>query len=365
MAHDHLLSSYEGPGLSTPNRVALAPLTRNRAKGTVPGPLNAEYYGQRATGALVISEGTHPAQVGQGYIDIAGLHTDEQQAGWAQVADAVHARGGKLFIQLMHCGRIAHEDVTGGLQPVAPTAIRADAQTFGPSGQIDVAEPRALETDELPGVVQDYVQAAERAIAAGADGVELHAANGYLLAQFIAKGSNQRTDEYGGSIEGRNRFVVEVAAAVVAAIGAERVGIRLSPANGFNDIDEGGESEAQYADLIPQLDALGLVYLHVIETDPSAGFSARAQARELFSRTLVVNGGFGAAYDWDAYDKLVADGGADLVAIGRAYIANPDLPERLGAGAELNDADDATFYGGDAHGYTDYPALADVQDVAA
>ncbi len=356
MAHEPLLSPYSGPGLDVPNRVVLAPLTRNRAKDTVPGPLNARYYAQRATGALVISEGTHPSQVGQGYVDIAGLHTDEQQAGWAEVADAIHARGGKLFIQLMHCGRIAHEDTTGGLQPVAPSAIRAEAKTVSANGQVDTAEPRALATDELPGIVEDYVQAARRAVAAGAEGVELHAANGYLLAQFLAEGSNQRTDGYGGDVAGRIRFVVEVAKAVAEAIGPERVGIRISPANGFNDIRE-ESSEETYAALIPQLADLGLVYLHVIETGPDAGFSARAQARELWPRTLIVNGGFGEAFTIDGADELIESGGADLVAFGRAYIANPDLPERLAQGAELNEPDDSTFYGGGEEGYTDYPTL--------
>jgi N-ethylmaleimide reductase len=361
MSYEHLLSPYAGDALQAPNRVVLAPLTRNRAKGTVPGPLNAEYYAQRAGGALVISEGTHPSAVGQGYIDIPGLHTDAQQEGWRLVADAVHAADGRLFIQIMHCGRIAHESLTGGLQPVAPSAVRAEAQTFTADGPTDVTQPRALQADELPGVVADYVQAAQRAVAAGADGVELHSANGYLLAQFLAENTNRRTDAYGGDVAGRIRFVVEVARAVAEAIGPERVGIRISPDNPFNDIHEEAPQET-YAALIPALAELGLAYLHVIETAPDTGWSAVTQARELWPGTLIANAGFGEAFDLDQAEALVRDGGADLVAFGRMFLANPDLPARLQSGAaELNEADEATFYGGDARGYTDYPTLAEAR----
>ena len=278
----HLFSPYEHGSLKLAHRVAMAPLTRNRAKGTIPGELNAEYYAQRADAAILITEGTHPAAVGQGYLDIAGLHDDAQQAGWQKVIEAVRAAGdAKFVIQLMHCGRVAHPVYTDGETPVAPSAVKPDGQVFTPDGMVDFVEPRAIGTEELAEVREQYVSAARRAIAAGADGVELHAANGYLLHQFLADNTNVRTDGYGTDVAGRIRFVVETVDAVVAEIGAQRTAIRLSPGHTFNDMAETSTRET-YAALLTELARHDLMYVHVMETAPYAGYSTLEQARELF-----------------------------------------------------------------------------------
>jgi N-ethylmaleimide reductase len=294
-----------------------------------------------------------PSAVGQGYPGTPGLHTDEQVAGWRLVADAVHARGGKVVAQLMHTGRIGHPSITG-LQPVGPSAVRPAGQVFTPEGMQDFVEPRALETSELPGVVAEFVDAAQRAVAAGLDGVELHAANGYLLHQFLADGSNVRTDAYGGSPERRARFVVEVAAAVAGAIGAQRVGIRVSPGHAFNDMSE-TEVEATYEALVTGLEPLGLLYLHVAE-DPGTRY--QDALRKLFTGPVVLSTGFAGASDRETAQAVVDSGAADLFAVGRAFLANPDLVERLRTGAPLNEPDPSTFYAGTAKGYTDYPTLS-------
>jgi N-ethylmaleimide reductase len=364
MPYEHLFQPYERGTLRTAHRIAMAPLTRNRAKDTVPGELNATYYAQRADAAILITEGTHPAPVGQGYLDIAGLHNDEQQAGWAQVADAVHAAGdAKLVIQLMHCGRVAHPVYTGGETPIAPSAILAAGQVFTPEGMVDFVTPRAVRTDELAALTEDYVQAARRAIAAGADGVELHAANGYLLHQFLSDNTNTRTDGYGTDVAGRIRFVVETIQAVAAAVGAGKVGLRISPGHEFNDIKETSTRET-YDALLKAIAPIDLMYLHVMETQPYAGYSTLEQARELFPGTLMANEGFTEEFDVDGADRLVADGKIDLVAYGRRFLANPDLPTRLRDGAELNTPDQETFYSGGAKGYVDYPTLAETQAAA-
>jgi N-ethylmaleimide reductase len=360
MPYEHLFQPYERGALRTTHRIAMAPLTRNRATGTVPGPLNAEYYAQRADAAILVTEGTHPAAVGQGYLDIAGLHDDEQQAGWALVADAVHAAGdAKLVIQLMHCGRVAHPAFTGET-PVAPSSIQAPGQVIVDAGgtQEDYVTPRALTTDELAALRADYVQAARRAVAAGADGVELHAANGYLLHQFLSENTNQRTDGYGTDVAGRIRFVVETIEAVAEAIGAERVGLRISPGHQVNGIEE-TDPRATYDALLKAIAPIDLMYLHVMETEPHAGYSTLAQARELWPGTLMGNAGFSEEFDVAGADARVADGRLDLVALGRAFLANPDLPTRLREGAPLTAPDQDTFYGGGAEGYTDYPTLAE------
>lgn len=365
MAYPNLFTPYDHGTLTTNHRIAMAPLTRNRAIGTVPGPLNAEYYAQRADAAVLVTEGTHPAAVGQGYLDIAGLHNDEQQAGWKLVADAVHDAGdAKLVIQLMHCGRVAHPYYTGGETPLAPSPITPEGGTFTPEGEKAFVKPREVPTGELPALVEDFVQAARRAIAAGADGVELHAANGYLLHQFIASGTNHRTDGYGTDVAGRIRFPVEVATAVAAAIGPERVGIRISPGHPFNDIEE-HEVHATYDALIRALEPLGLMYLHVLDTSGYAGYSVLDQARELWSGTLMGNEGFSEEFDLEDADRFVADGKLDLVAYGRRFLANPDLPTRLREDAELNEPDTDTFYAGGAKGYTDYPTLDELRDERA
>ena len=349
-----LFAPYRLGPLELQNRFVMAPMTRNRAgDGAAPTVLNAEYYAQRAGAGLIVTEGTQPAAVGQGYFGTPGLHTDAQVAGWRLVADAVHARGGAIIAQLMHTGRVGHPSITG-LQPVAPSAVRAAGQVYTPTGMQDFVEPRALEIDELPGVVADFVDAAERAVAAGLDGVELHAANGYLLHQFLADGTNVRTDAYGGSPENRARFVVAVATAVAAAIGADRVGIRVSPGHAFNDISETDVAET-YEALVTELDPLGLLYLHVAE-DPGTSFSDAL--RKLFGGPFVLSTGFAGASDLTTAQQVVDSGAADLFAIGRGFLANPDLVERLRTGAALNDPDTGSFYAGGPRGYTDYPALA-------
>jgi N-ethylmaleimide reductase len=348
-----LLQPVTAGALAARNRVWLAPLTRNRADADgTPNALNVEYYRQRAGAGVVISEGSQPSAVGQGYPNTAGLVTDANEAGWARVAGAVHAEGGVLVAQLMHAGRISHTDTTGGATPVSPTATPAQGEVFTAAGQQPFSAPRALSADELPGVAQEFADAARRARRAGVDGVELHAANGYLLHQFLADGVNDRTDAYGGPAENRARFVVEVAAAAVDAIGADRVGIRISPLNPYNDIRESDASV--YEVLVAQLAELGLAYLHVVAAadDPIIG-----KLRAIWPGALVLNTGFGADSDRDAVERLVADGVTDAVAVGRPFIANPDLVERWTAGAELNEPDPATFYGGGAEGYTDYPTL--------
>jgi N-ethylmaleimide reductase len=344
--------------LELSNRVVMAPLTRSRAgDGMVPTDLNVEYYRQRAGAGLIITEGTQPSAVGQGYTSTPGLHTDEQQAGWARVADAVHAEGGRIVVQLMHAGRVAHPDNKNGLETVAPSAIAAPGQILTPNGMADFVVPRALRTDELAGVVAEYVEASRRAIAAGLDGVELHGANGYLLHQFLSPVTNQRTDGYGGSAQARARFVLEVAGAVADAIGGDRVGIRLSPGNlaGGTGETDAAETAATYGALVDGLAPLGLAYLHVLG-DPAGELTQDLRRR--FGGVFMANSGFTEVTTLDEARRLVADDVADLVSVGRLFIANPDLVRRWRTGAELNEPDPSTFYGGGAEGYTDYPELA-------
>lgn len=364
MPYPHLFEPYSRGPLQLPHRVVLAPLTRNRAKGTVPGELNATYYAQRASAAVIVTEGTQPSALGQGYIDTAGLHTDAQQAGWKQVVDAVRAAGdAKFVIQIMHTGRVAHPVFTDGETPVAPSSVKPAGQVFTPDGMVDFVTPREITTDELTSLRDEFVQAARRAVAAGADGIELHSANGYLLHQFLSSNTNQRTDGYGTDVAGRIRFVIETVQAVSEAIGAERVGIRLSPGHGFNDMQESDTRET-YDALLRALADHDLMYVHLLETETLTGYSAVDQARELWPGTLMANAGFTDEFDLDGADRLVADGRADLIAYGRRFLANPDLPARLRQGAELNEPDADTFYGGDEHGYTDYPALEDLAQAA-
>jgi len=349
-----LFSPYQLGSLTLANRLVMAPLTRNRAgAGEAPTELAAEYYAQRAGAGLIISEGTQPSAVGQGYPHTPGLHTDAQVAGWTLVADEVHARGGRIIAQLMHTGRIGHQTITG-LRPVAPSAIAPAGEVYTEQGMKAFEVPRALETAELPGVVEEFVDAARRAVRAGLDGVELHAANGYLLQQFLADGSNIRTDGYGGSPANRARFVVEVVTAVAGAIGADRVGIRISPAGTFNDITE-TETEQTYAALLDGLNPLGLLYLHILET-PETDF--HEQLRKRWDGTIIFNTGFTGLSDLATAQEAVDSGATDLFCIGRGFLANPDLVERLRTGAKLNEPDMGTFYSGGAKGYTDYPVLS-------
>ncbi|RYV50915.1 alkene reductase [Pengzhenrongella frigida] len=350
----NLFEPFTLAGLELTNRLVMAPLTRNRAgAGEAPTALAAEYYAQRASAGLIIAEGTQPSAAGQAYPHTPGLHTDEQTAGWAQVADAVHARGGKIVVQLMHAGRISHEAIIG-TRPVAPSAITPAGQVYTEQGMKDFEEPRALETAELPGVVAEFVDAARRAMAAGLDGVELHAANGYLLQQFLATGANSRTDGYGGTPEYRARFVIEVATAVAAAIGADKVGIRISPAGTMNGISE-TEVAATYAALLDGLNPLGLLYLHILEGQDTV-FHEKLRAQ--WTGAVIFNTGFTGPSDLGTAQAAVDDGTTDLFCIGRGFLANPDLVERLRSGADLNEVDTTTLYSGGAKGYTDYPLLS-------
>ncbi|NMK46996.1 alkene reductase [Achromobacter sp. Bel] len=359
MTDKTLFEPYTLGSLKLANRIVLAPLTRNRAgKGFVPGELAATYYIQRASAGLLITEATQISQQGQGYQDTPGIYTQAQIDGWRKVTEAVHARGSKIFLQLWHVGRISHLSLQKvGAAPVAPSAIRAQAKTFVNNSFVEVSEPRALALGELPGIVNDFRQAAANAIAAGFDGVEIHAANGYLLDQFLKDGANQRTDEYGGSVENRARFVLEVAEAVVKEVGAERTGIRISPVGPVNGISS-SDPQPQFDYLVDKLDALGLVYLHVVEGAPGgprdfAPFDYDS-LRKRFTRTYIANNG----YDRELATERLNAGKADLFAFGHKFIANPDLVERLKTGAPLAQLNPATLYGGGAEGYTDYPTLA-------
>ncbi len=351
------------------NRVVMAPLTRNRAPGAVPTPLMATYYGQRASAGLIISEATPVSHQGQGYADVPGLYAPGQVAAWKPVTDAVHAQGGRMVVQLWHVGRVSHTSLQpGGGAPVAPSAITAKTMTYlndGGNGRFEpTSAPRALEASELPGIVEDYRRAAKAALTgAGFDGVEIHAANGYLLDQFLKTGSNQRTDAYGGSIENRCRFPLEVVRAVVAEAGGGRTGIRLSPVTPANDISD-ADPQPLFEYLVRQLAPLGLAYVHVVEgaTGGPREVEGRPFDYEALRRAYREAGGTGAWMVNNGYDAALADQslahGADLVAFGRPFISNPDLVERLRTGAALTPADRATFYGGGEKGYTDYPTLA-------
>ncbi|WP_028471891.1 alkene reductase [Nocardioides alkalitolerans] len=340
--------------LDLPHRLVMAPMTRDRSTPAgVPTGLNAEYYAQRASHALIVTEGTQPSPDGQGYLLTPGIHDDDQVAGWRTVTDAVHAAGGRVVIQLMHVGRISHPDNTPhGRQPVAPSAVRPAGAMFTATGPQEMPEPRELSTTEVEETVDDFRRAAARAVAAGADGVEIHAANGYLVHQFLADGTNRRTDRYGASIAGRVRFAVEVATAVAAEIGPDRTGLRISPGNPYNDITETDTHEL-YPALLTALHPLRLAYLHVMHGGDEALLDTlRAQ----WPATLILNRG---GADVPARARDIDAGTADLVSVGALALANPDLVERLRRGADLNTPDPATFYGGGAAGYTDYPALTD------
>jgi len=337
----------------------MAPLTRNRADGEgVPGDLAVEYYAQRASAGLIITEGTQPSAVGQGYLNTPGLHSAEQVAGWSRVADAVHERGGRIVAQLMHAGRVSHPDNKHGHETVAPSALAAPNEMFTADGMKPHPVPRALALDEIPGVVEEYVQAARNAVEAGLDGVEVHAANGYLIHQFLAPGSNQREDEYGGSPANRARFAIEVTRAVAEAIGPERVGIRISPAHNIQGATEAdpADVEATYGALVEAIAPLGLAYLSIL-ADPRQDLVQRL--RKDFGGVTIANDGFGEITTRATAQAILDEDLADAVAIGRLFLANPDLPRRWETGAELNEPDADTFYGGGAAGYTDYPALDD------
>jgi N-ethylmaleimide reductase len=343
------------------HRVVMAPLTRMRSDpGDIPSDLMIEYYTQRASkGGLIISEATPVSTRGNGYAGAPGIYSDTQIAGWQRVTNAVHAKGGRIFQQLWHVGRQSHVDLQpNGDAPVAPSAIAAEGYAYSKRGEVPFSMPRALELHEIPGIIEEFRSGAARALRAGFDGVEIHGANGYLPDQFLQDGTNTRTDEYGGPIENRARFLLEVTQAAISVWGADRVGVRISPSSTYGSMSD-SDPQATFEYVTTELDRLGIAYLHVVEPrimgteDVSHGEAAigAQHLRKKFSRTLIAAGGFNPA----SAEAIVTFGDADLVAFGRHFIANPDLPERIRQGLPLTRYDRSTFYGGDARGYTDYP----------
>ncbi|WP_417667207.1 alkene reductase [Roseibium sp.] len=362
MSDAKLFTPLKVGAIEVKNRAVMAPLTRNRARAEddAPTQLQADYYAQRASAGLLITEASQISPQGKGYAWTPGIYSDAQIEGWQKVTDAVHAKGGKIVIQLWHVGRISHPVLQpGGADPVAPSAIAAKSKTFDGTAFVDTPTPRALDAAEIPGIVEDYRKAAANAIKAGFDGVEVHAANGYLIDQFLRDGSNKRDDAYGGSIENRTRFLKEVLDTVTSEIGADRVGIRLSPFSNANDISD-SDPVALFSHVVDVINGYGLAYLHLVEgqtggpRDIPEGASLAALYQRFEGTTMGNNG-----YDRQMAVNTVERGDVDLVAFGRPFISNPDLVERLKADAPLNDWDQSTFYGGGAEGYTDYPTLED------
>lgn len=352
-----LFSPVKLGSIAMSNRMVMAPLTRNRSSMEgVPQDINVTYYEQRATAGLIITEATPISAMGHGYPLLPGIYTDAQVDGWKKVTDAVHAKGGKIVIQLWHVGRISHPTLLNGATPVAPSPVKPAGKAFTFNGLVDYVEPRALDASELPGIVADYVQASKNAIKAGFDGVEIHSANGYLLDQFLRDGSNKRSDIYGGSIENRARFLMEVTKAVVDATGSDKVGLRLSPVNPFNDMKD-SNPQAVFNYVTEQLNQFNLAYLHVVEGGIHGGGVADAfdfdAMRKLCKSPYMAN----LSYDKVRGNAAIASGHADAVAYGVPFIANPDLVERFRQDAPLNEADSKSFYGGTEKGYTDYPTL--------
>jgi N-ethylmaleimide reductase len=359
-ANPTLFDPLTAGALQLANRIVMAPLTRNRAgPGLVPGPFAAEYYAQRATAGLIIAEATQVSAQAQGYADTPGCYTDDQVAGWKKVTDAVHAKGGTMVVQLWHTGRVSHTSFQqDGAAPVAPSAIRANTKTFvAGQGFVDVSMPRALDLAEIPGIIADFRNASKRAIEAGFDGVEIHGAHGYLLDAFLRDGTNHRTDRYGGSVENRARFLTEVTEACAAEIGADRLGVRISPVSTAGDSKD-SQPQALFNRVVDDLNHVGLAYLHVVEGDTGGARDNipfdYAALHDRFDGVWMVNNGYNRQMAMDA----VSQGRADLVSFGRLFMANPDLVRRLTENAPLNALmSPETFYGGGAHGYTDYPFL--------
>lgn len=340
------------------NRVAMAPLTRGRAgAGNVPQTMQVEYYAQRASAGLIITEATQISPQGVGYPGTPGIHSTDQIDGWRRVTDAVHAQGGRIFLQLWHVGRISHPSLQpNGALPVAPSAIRPDGEIFTATGPQPFVEPRALTLKEIPGIIDDFRNGAQNALDAGFDGVEIHAANGYLLDQFLRDGTNRRTDAYGGPVENRARLTFEVLEAVADVWGADRVGVRLSPINSYNSMSD-SDPDATFGHVVRRLSPYGLAYLHVVENDFAGAQGTQHYDREALRRAYdgvyMANGG----YDRPRAQRAIESGHADIVSFGAPYIANPDLVERFALDAPLNKPDPNTFYGGDERGYLDYPFL--------
>ncbi|MBW9080740.1 alkene reductase [Rhizobium pusense] len=341
--------------LTLPNRFVMGPMTRSRAEydGT-PGPLAAHYYSQRADVGLIVAEGTQPSDDGQGYLTTPGIYTKAHIEGWRQVTDAIHEPGGHIFIQLMHAGRMSHPDNTPHhRQALAPSAIAPDTDMFTATGMQPIPTPREMTMEDIRQAIDDFRHAARCAIEAGADGVEIHGASGYLVQQFLAVSSNRRTDDYGGPIENRTRFAMEVAAAIAEEIGPDRTAIRFSPGSTFSGIDEGPEGPALYRHLVAELDKLGLAYLHLMHLGNE---ELLHDLRRIWSQAFIINR---PGRPWEEIGRDVAAGLADLESYGQMILANPDFITRIRTGAPLNEADPPSFYGGNEKGYTDYPTLAE------
>ncbi len=355
----NLFSPYKIGDIELSNRIVMAPMTRSRAvDGGVPNPIAIKYYAQRASAGLIITEGSQVSPQGVGYIRTPGIYSPEQVAGWKKVTDAVHEERGKIFLQLWHVGRVSHSDFHGGELPVAPSSLPVEGEIFTMEGKKSIEAPRALELNEIPGIVEQFCKGAEDAKEAGFDGVEIHGANGYLLDQFVRDGSNHRTDEYGGDIQNRIRLPLEVARAVIGVWGSERVGYRISPNNPVYSMSD-SDPIRTFSFLAEELSELGLGYLHVMEpiagpmVTPEGVDRATPVLRNKFKGAYMINGG----YDAESGNAAIEQGDADLVSFGVPFLANPDLPERLKTGAPLNPPDFDTFYSGEEKGYIDYPAL--------
>ena len=354
---DKAFSTYQLAEKTLKNRIVMAPMTRNRASnpGSLATELMATYYGQRATAGLIVTEGTQPSVIGQGYPNTPGLHSDDQVKSWRKVTDEVHAKGGVIFAQLMHAGRIGHKDLfPEGLIPVAPSAVRPDGNVYTKNGLQSFETPKEMTENEILQTISDFATAAENAIKAGFDGVEIHGANGYLVHQFLSDNANLRTDKWGGNVAGRIRFGVEVAKAIAEKIGSQKVGIRISPANPFNSIQENNFEEI-YEEFIKELAELNLVYLHFMENPMQNGLISNVRA--WWPNTLIVNTFVGDKVKGRADLDYINQGIADLVSFGQLFISNPDLPARLKADGPFNTADASKFYGGGEEGYTDYQTL--------
>ena len=362
-----LFTPIEVGPYTLPNRIVMAPMTRNRAgPGNAPRDLNVEYYRQRASAGLIIAEGSQISPQGVGYPDTPGIYSAEQVAGWKHITEAVHAKGGHIFLQLWHVGRISHPALQpGGALPVAPSAIKPAGEAMTYEGPKAFVEPRAMELDEIHGIINDYLVAAKNAHDAGFDGVEIHGANGYLLDQFLRDGSNRRNDKYGGAIKNRVRLLLEVTEAVTSVWGEGRVGVRISPLQPFNDMHD-SNPEALFSYLVQQLNNFELAYLHVTEMGKESPGTAGPvfdllKLRNIYRGVYITNAG----YEQQRANAALAAGEADMVAFGVLFIANPDLPERFAANAPLNTPDPETFFGGNAEGYTDYPALKQHKETTA
>lgn len=368
MSKQALLKPIKIGDMELKNRIIMAPMTRNRAENEddAPTDLHAEYYKQRASAGLIISEGSQVSYEARGYINTAGIHRPEQIEGWKKVTDAVHEEGGKIFVQLWHVGRISHPDFHDGKKPVAPSAINANAQCYTEEGFKDTVEPRAMTTEEVKQTVQDFKKAAKNAVDAGFDGIEIHSSNGYLLHQFFNTSSNHRTDEYGGSIEGRTRILFEILNAVKVFFPENRIGVRLNPSlHGIFGMEANEETIPTFEYIVKKLNEYDLAYLHLSEpfndvSDKDFLVSNIAEHfRPLYKGNLMINSGF----DQESGNKVIEEGHADMVAFGKLFISNPDLPIRFEKNAELQDWDEDTFYAPGKKGYTDYPKLEEQKTI--